>query len=62
MRVKTAGLRDASSRDERFGGIEDFADRTDTRIAKMRFKPFQKSARALKIVGINAQPRIDECA
>src|SRR3954470_4955490 len=56
------GLGDAAARRERRLGIEDLADRADRGLAEMRLEPGQEAARALLVVGMGAQPWVDERA
>src|SRR5206468_5685844 len=50
------GLGHTAAWGERLVGIEDFADRPNARIGKMRRKRFQKTPRAGIVVGIDPQP------
>lgn len=58
----TPRLRHAASRCERRLGIEDFADRADAGLAELGAEALQKLHGSLWLVGMDAQPRVDERA
>src|SRR5262249_1072748 len=53
-------LSDTAARGERRLGIEHFADRADARLAQVRKEPLDCCSRALEVVRIDLQPRVDE--
>src|SRR5436190_2560264 len=54
------GLRDAPARHERRLGIEDLADRSDTRVAQVAVETVEYPACAVAVLWIHLQPRVDE--